>query len=85
MIQDETGQVIWHWSYEKVFAQIESGRTFEPGEMVVYRTIWRQDTDERSVVPPDLFKGGELVKPGTYQVFGFDVSTCRHDDLGRAA
>ncbi|MCH7580512.1 MAG: hypothetical protein IIB22_09740 [Chloroflexi bacterium] len=81
VIQDEAGQVIWHWSNGMVFAQLLTGRTFEPGEKFVHRTIWRQDTDDRPLLAPELFNGGELVAPGTYQMSGFDVSTCRFQEI----
>ena len=81
VIQDEAGQVIWHWSLGMVFAQLQTGRIFEPGEMFVHRTMWRQDTDERPLLFPDLFKGGDHVAPGTYTLSGFDVSTCRFQDV----
>ena len=81
VVQDEAGQVIWHWSLGMVFAQLQTGRIFEPGEMFVHRTIWRQDTDERPLLFPDLFKGGDRVAPGTYTLSGFDVSTCRFQDV----
>ena len=81
VIQDETGQIIWHWSRGMVFAQLENGRIFEPGEMFVHRTIWRQDTDDRPILPPELFNGGDLVSPGTYTLSGFDVSGCGIQDI----
>ena len=81
VVHDEAGQVIWHWSHGFVFTQLLTDRTFEPGEMFVHRTIWQQDTDDRPLLFPDLFKEGDLVAPGIYELFGFDVSTCRYQDL----
>lgn len=70
VVQDEAGRVIWQWSHGMLFLQARTSRTFEPGEMIVHRTIWRQDTDERPILAPDLFNGGDLVSPGTYEVVG---------------
>ncbi|MCH8009697.1 MAG: hypothetical protein IIC91_12630 [Chloroflexi bacterium] len=68
-VQDESGEIVWSWSQGATLALTD--RTFEPDEMFVHRTIWRQH----------IFNGGELVAPGTYTAFGFDVSTCRYNTL----
>ena len=68
-VQDESGEIVWSWSPGATLALTD--RTFEPDEMFVHRTIWRQH----------IFNGGELVAPGTYTAFGFDVSTCRFNTL----
>ena len=69
VVQDESGEIVWSWSPGATLALTD--RTFEPDEMFVHRTIWRQH----------IFNGGELVAPGTYTAFGFDVSTCRYNTL----
>ena len=82
VVLDEAGQVIWHLSLGMVFLQVQTPVTFEPGEMIVHRTIWRQDTDDRPfLLLPELFNGGDLVPPGTYEVFGLGCGFRATDEL----
>ena len=82
VVLDEAGQVIWHLSLGMVFLQVQTPVTFEPGEMIVHRTIWRQDTDDRPfLLLPELFNGGDLVPPGTYELFGLGCGFRATDEL----
>lgn len=58
-IYDASGELVWEWSYGKVFIMIALPKTFKPGETMVYKGIWDGRSNE-----------GEVVPAGRYTVIG---------------
>ncbi|MDI6793842.1 MAG: carboxypeptidase regulatory-like domain-containing protein [bacterium] len=58
-IYDASGELVWEWSYGKVFIMIALPKTFKPGETMVYKGIWDGRSNE-----------GEVVPAGRYAVIG---------------
>jgi murein DD-endopeptidase MepM/ murein hydrolase activator NlpD len=55
--------LIWQWSQNRVFTQVVTRDTFQPGEQKVYRVDWDQRTDS------------VLARPGTYRLTGWNLAT----------
>ncbi|MCH7999879.1 MAG: hypothetical protein IIA91_10410 [Chloroflexi bacterium] len=60
--EDEQGQEVWRWSFEKAFTQAVGEETIGPGETVAYSEVWEQSSND-----------GQQVDPKRYKIFGFSV------------
>lgn len=60
--EDEQGQEVWRWSYDKAFAQAIGEETIGPGETVAYTEVWEQSSND-----------GQQVDPKRYKIFGFSI------------
>ncbi|MDO8886019.1 BsuPI-related putative proteinase inhibitor [Candidatus Oleimmundimicrobium sp.] len=63
LVNDDSGNEVWRWSYGKVFAMILREKKLEPGEELVYEVVWPQENFE-----------GERVPVGSYVVKGYSTS-----------
>lgn len=60
--EDEQGQEVWRWSFDKAFTQAVGEETIGPGETVTYSEVWEQISND-----------GQQVDPKRYKIFGFSV------------
>ncbi|WP_018249497.1 BsuPI-related putative proteinase inhibitor [Orenia marismortui] len=57
------GQRIWSWSADQMFTQATKVITLEPGESLVYKEIWDQESDR-----------GVDIDQGVYRIQGWNVA-----------
>lgn len=63
-------QLIWRWSAERVFAQVETVEAFAPGQKQLFTATW----DGR-------LQNGELAKPGEYVGRGYLTVSGRREPM----